>query len=429
MRTIIKNGTLVNPMGESGRLDVAICDGVIEAVAENICPKEGDRVIDAEGKLVFPGFVDMHCHLRDPGLEYKEDLYSGTRSAVMGGFTSVACMPNTDPVLDQPGLIRDLIARNRELGYAKVYPIASVTKGQKGKEITEFGMLKESGAAAFSDDGRPVMSSLVMKNALNYAKNFDALIIAHEEDLELLDDGVMNKGESSMICGLKGIPSSAEEVMIIRDIILARELGAKVHIAHVSTELGVELVRFGKSIGANVTAETCPQYFSLTDKLLMDYDTNAKINPPLRSEKDVAAIIEGLKDGTLDAIVTDHAPHHVDDKAVEFGLAMNGMSGFETALPLIQKNLVEAGHLSWDDVVTAMSVKPAELLKAEAGVVKEGASADVVVYDPAYTWVVTPQRLYTKGKNTPLMGWELQGRVAYAFTDGKLNVEEYEVAR
>ena len=429
MRTIIQNGTIVNPLGKSGRLDLVIRDGKVEAIAPSVQSQAGDELIDAAGKLVFPGFVDMHCHLRDPGFEYKEDLTSGTRSAVMGGFTSVACMPNTDPVLDHPALIRDLIARSRELGYAKVYPIASVTKGQKGKELSEFGLLQEAGAVAFSDDGRPVSSSLTMRNALNYAKNFGALLICHEEDLDLLEEGVMNQGAVSVACGLKGIPASAEEIMLIRDIILARELHTKVHIAHVSTALGVELVRFGKGLGVEVTAETCPQYFSLTDELLMDYDTNAKINPPLRTQADVDAIIEGLRDGTLDAIVTDHAPHHVDDKAVEFNLAANGMSGFETALPLIQKNLVEPGYLCWEDVVRAMSVAPAKLLGIPGGVLQPGVAADVVVYDPKMPWTVTANRLYTKGKNTPLLGRELVGRVACAFTDGRKNVWEYEVAR
>ncbi|MDL2225355.1 dihydroorotase [Eubacteriales bacterium OttesenSCG-928-M02] len=426
MKYLIQNGEVINPIGKEGKLDILLEDGRISAMGEGL-PADGAQVVDAAGKLVFPGLIDMHCHLRDPGQEYKEGLESGTKSAAMGGFTQVACMPNTDPVIDSEAIVKELIDRANDLGYAKVHPIATVTKGMKGKEITEFGFLTEAGAVAFSDDGLPVGDAMVMKNALTYALNFDSLIIGHEEEMRLSAGGVMNEGVVSTMLGLPGITRAAEESMIARDIALAEATGGKVHIAHVSTDLGVALIRFAKERGVRITAETCPHYFCLTEEAILGFDTNAKINPPLRTEKDRQAVIQGLVDGTLDAIVTDHAPHHIDDKDVEFENAANGMSGFETALSLTQMYLVEPGHLGWGDVVRRTSLYPARILKLIGGELAEGLPADVVVYDPTYTWMVTAERLYTKGKNTPLLGKKMQGRVYAGFCNGKPTVEDYEV--
>ena len=424
MRIRITNGKLVNPRGES-QGDISICDGKIEKIGEPF--GEYDRVIDAKGLVVTPGLIDMHVHLREPGYEYKETILSGTRAAVKGGFTAVACMPNTNPVADNETVVTYILSQAQKAGYDKVYPIACITKGQQGEDITEFGRLKEAGAVAFSDDGRPVMDSGIMRLALQYGKGFDALMISHSEDLTLLNGGVMNEGDTATAIGLKGITRAAEEVMQSRDIILARTYDARVHLAHISTKGAVELVRRAKAEGVKVTAETAPHYFTADDTWVIGYDTHTKVNPPLRTKEDVAAIKAGLADGTIDAIATDHAPHHEDEKNVEYDIAANGISGIESSLPL-SLNLVREGVISLEHMVELLSCTPAEILGVEGGVWKEGAAADITIFDPGAKYTYTKESMISKGKNSPYLGMEMQGKAVYTIVDGKILLDGGKVA-
>ncbi len=418
---LIKNGTLVDT--SEVKADVYIEGGRIARVG-NCSDIEADTVIDASGKFVMPGLVDMHCHLREPGFEHKETIDTGARSAVMGGFTSIACMPNTDPVIDNTALVRYVTMRGAESGYARVYPIACITKGMKGEELTEMAALKRAGAVAFSDDGRPVSDSRVMRNALEYAKTFNMLIIDHAEDKAISGDGVVNEGANATIAGLRGINRAAEEIMIARDIILAESLGAKVHIAHVSTAGGVELIREAKERNVKVTCETCPHYFSATDEEILSYNTNAKINPPLREQSDCDAIIDGIRDGTIDVIATDHAPHSADEKNREFDLAPFGTVGFETALSLAYTYLVDSGNIDMSRLVKLMSHNPAKLLGLPVVYMKPGAMADLVIFDPAREWTVKASALSGKGKNCLYDGWMLKGKVTGTIVGGEIKCLE-----
>jgi dihydroorotase len=422
MKLLIKNADVVNPRGKSGKLDILINGDKIEKLAPSITDADA-QIIDACGLCAAPGFVDIHCHLREPGYEYKEDIASGTLAAAHGGFTSVCCMPNTDPVIDTETIIEEIKARAARFGYAKVYPIAAITKDLKGEELTEMGCLKGAGAIAFSDDGRPVSSALMMRRALQYASGFDALIVSHSEELSLVE-GSMNEGYTASLLGLKGIPRAAEEIMIAREIILAEGLNTRVHIAHVSTRGSLELIRQAKARGVKVTCETCPHYFSATDELVGDYDTNAKVNPPLRTADDVAAIIEGLKDGTIDCIATDHAPHHIDEKRCEFQLAANGLIGFETAFSLGVTHLVKPGHITLEKLVELMSARGADIMRLDAGVLKEGGAADVTLFNADLNYTFEAADIYSKSKNTPFIGQKLTGRVIYTLTDGKLIIKD-----
>lgn len=426
MKILIHSGEVVNPGGASGRLDVLLEDGKVIKMAEHIADDTAQQV-DASGKYVFPGLLDMHVHLREPGFEYKETILSGTRAAVAGGFTAVACMPNTAPVIDSEDAVRRIYDRAAQAGYARVYPIAAITKGQKGQELTEMGFLQQAGAVGFSDDGNPVVSDLVMRNAMVYAKNFDALLLSHCENLPLVNGGAMNEGYASTMSGLRGNTRAAEETMIAREIILAQTYAGKVHICHVSTAYGFELVRQAKARGVRVTCETCPHYFTLTDEACMGFDTNTKMNPPLRTEADRQAAIAAIADGTVDAIVTDHAPHHIDDKDVEFDLAANGISGLETSLALGYMYLVQTGAMDVAHWVERMSVLPARILGVDMGVLHEGGRADVTVFDPQKQWTVRAEELQTKGKNTPYLGWELTGKASDVFVDGRHVVRDYKV--
>ena len=351
MKLLIKNGHIIDAKtGIDGVFDLIAEDGKIVEISGDI-DAEGCEIVDAEGKYVLPGLVDAHCHLRDPGFEYKEDIESGTRSAAKGGFTSVACMPNTNPVIDSESVVKYILNKAKQEGYVNVYPIGAITKGLKGEELAEIGELKFAGAVAVSDDGKPVKSSSLMKKAMQYASMFDITVISHCEDTDLVEEGVMNEGCMSTALGLKGIPAAAEEAMVARELLLSEYLDIPIHIAHVSTALSVELIRNAKKRGARVTCETCPHYFSLTEEACMGYDTNAKVNPPLRTARDVQAVIEGIADDTIDIIATDHAPHHIDEKRVEFSLAANGMVGFETALPLAVTKLVRPGIITMRKLV------------------------------------------------------------------------------
>ncbi len=414
---LIKNGYVVLKDGVDN-LDILIDGKKIIRMEPHIEEESGYDVIDASSLAVIPGLVDMHCHLREPGLEYKEDIDSGTRAALQGGFTSVACMPNTKPVIDNASLVKYVTDRGVEVDNAKVYCIGAITKGQEGEELAEMASMKAAGAVAFSDDGRPVSNGNMMRLALEYADSFSALIISHCEDTALAADGVVNEGFNATVSGLKGISRAAEEVMVARDIILAETLGARIHIAHVSTRGSVELVREAKRRGVKVTCETCPHYFSATDDEILSYNTNAKINPPLRTESDVAAIIEGLKDGTIDAIATDHAPHHADEKNQEFYLAPNGTSGFETAFALSYTNLVLPDYMDLPALMRLMSANPARILNVGSGELAVGETADIAIVDLDNQYTVDASKFVSKGKNSLFNGWKLNGIIKHVIVDG-----------
>jgi dihydroorotase len=429
MKLLIKNGHVIDPANGIDKVtDIFIENGVISEVA--VDPDlEGIemQIIDAKGLVVLPGLVDMHVHLREPGQEYKEDIESGSRAAVAGGVTSIACMPNTDPVIDNEALVSYVINRGKEAGYANVYPIGAISKGLKGKELAEIGSMRFAGAVAVSDDGHPVEDSGLMQRALIYADMFDIPVISHCEELNIAGEGTMNDGDVATELGLKGISRAAEEVMAARDIIVAEAEGKRVHIAHISTRGSVELVRQAKKRGVKVTCETCPHYFSLTEEAVRGYNTNAKMNPPLRTADDVAAIKEGLKDGTIDCIVTDHAPHHIDEKNCEFAIAKNGIVGLETSLGLGIKCLVNEGVLTLSELIEKMSVNPSRILGINKGSLGEGKSADITIIDPKKEWTVDVSKLYSKSKNSPYDGWVLYGKPEYVIVGGEILVNQGEL--
>jgi len=414
---LIRGGDVLTVSGLE-RGDVLMRGGAIAALGRDL-EAGSARVVDASGLLVAPGLVDIHCHLREPGYEHKEDIASGTAAAAAGGFTSVCCMANTDPVNDNAAVTEFIKSRAAERGSAHVYPIAAVTKGLKGEELTEMGELAEAGAVALSDDGRSVKSAQRMRLALRYAGRFGLTIISHPEDDELTNGGVMNEGYWSTALGLPGVTRAAEETIIARDCMLAGLENARLHVAHVSTAGGAELVREAKRRGWPVTCETAPHYLYATDEWLQDYDTNARVNPPLRTEADRLALIEALKDGTIDCIATDHAPHHADDKNVEFALASPGISGFETALAVCWTALVVPGHLTPEQVLDKLTRAPARVLGLDAGTLEVGKRADVTLIDPRAEWTVDPGKFRSRGKNTPFAGRTLTGAVRCTFLEGR----------
>jgi len=428
MRILIKGSHLLDPcQGLDVVGDILIEDGKIREISAGGKEQkkkgrddfQADRIIDAHGLIVLPGFIDMHVHLREPGFEYKETIATGTMAAVKGGFTTVCCMPNTYPVNDNASVTEFIKRKASQEGYCTVLPIGAITKGQKGEELAEIGTMRNEGCIAFSDDGQPVMNSMIMRRALEYSKAFNVPVISHSEDATLSEGGVMNEGLMSLTLGLKGIPAEAEQIMIFRDILLAELTGGKLHIAHVSTEGSVELIRNAKKRGVNVTAETCPHYFTLTENAVKDYDTNAKMNPPLRTERDVNAIKEGLKDGTIDVIATDHAPHHRDEKLKEFDLAPFGISGLETALGLSLR-LVEEGTLTMSQLIEKVTCNPAKALNMGKGTFKIGSDADLVILDRNREFKVEPERFISKGKNTPFKDWVLKGMPVVTICKGKV---------
>jgi dihydroorotase len=423
VKTLITNGHLIDPsQGFDGAYDLLIEKGRIVTVAPKgkiKIPEKGIKIIDASNRYVIPGLVDMHVHLREPGFEYKETISTGTHAAVRGGFTSVCCMPNTSPVNDNAGTTEYILKKAQQEGMCAVYPIGAVTKGQMGEELAEFGMMLEEGCVAFSDDGRPVMNSRVMRRALEYSRVFGVCIISHSEDLALVGKGVMNEGRVSQSMGLAGIPKQAEETMVYRDVALAELTGGRVHIAHVSTEGSVRIIREAKSRGINVTAETCPHYFSVTEKACEGFNANAKVSPPLRTDIDIEAIKKGLSDGTLDVIATDHAPHHRNEKQREFDQAPPGISGLETALGL-SLNLVREGIMDMTDLVEKMCLRPSLILGLNCGTLSEGAVADVTIVDTEAQYTVDIDKFLSKGKNTPFAGWTLKGRAVATIVKGKV---------
>ncbi len=402
------------------KLDLRVEDGKIAELAEHL---EGEGV-DCTGLTIFPGLIDMHVHLREPGFEKKENIESGSRAAVKGGFTQVCCMPNTKPVTDNKVVVSYIKNRAREVGLCKVNPIGAITEGQEGKNLAAIGAMKAAGAVAISEDGKSVVATNLMANAMLYAADFGLKCLCHCEDASLVDGGVVNEGYYSTLTGLKGSIRAAEDIIIAREICLAESLSLPVHICHVSTYSGVQLIREAKARGVQVTAETCPHYFTLTDEVIASFDTNTKVNPPIRAERDRLAIIEGLKDGTLDCIVTDHAPHHEDDKNVEYALAAFGISGLETSFALSYTQLVKGGVLTLSELADKMSANPAAILNLQGGTLEVGAPADLTIVDLNKAWTIDPKDFVSKGKNTPFAGREVYGRVKYTVVDGDIKYRE-----
>ncbi|MDR1019404.1 MAG: dihydroorotase [Synergistaceae bacterium] len=418
---LIEGGKILTPNGTAPG-SLLVSGGKVAAISGPDGARETiDALrIDASGLWVVPGLVDIHCHLREPGYEHKEDISSGTAAAAKGGFTSVCCMANTDPVNDNAVVTAFIKKRARESGPVRVFPIAAATKGLRGEELTEMGELREAGAIAVSDDGKSIRNARRMRLVLSYAKRFGLVVVSHPEDEDLVDGGVMNEGYWSTMLGLPGATRAAEETVIARDCMLAALENSRLHIAHVSTAGGAEIVRQAKRMGAPVTCETAPHYLFATDEWVRDYDTNTRVNPPLRTETDREALIEALLDGTIDAIATDHAPHHIDDKKIEYALASSGISGFETALAVCWTALVKPGRLTPEQLFDKLSRSPARVLGIDAGVIEEGARADITIIDPTAEWTVDPDKFASKGKNTPFTGRTLTGLVKYTIAGGEI---------
>ncbi len=417
MKLLLKNGNLVLKDCVK-KADLLIENGIITKIAESI--EENCKTLDLNGMHIFPGITDMHVHLREPGYEGKEDIESGCRAAVAGGVTRLCCMPNTDPVCDNAVVVSYVKRRAEEVNLCKVLPIGAITKGENGESLSDIGKMKSAGAVALSDDGKSVMNSQIMRLAMEYANDFGLKCLCHCEDKNLVDGGVVNEGYNSTLTGLKGSLRAAEDIMIARDIALSESLNVPVHICHVSTYSGIKIIRSAKARGVKVTAETCPHYFILTDDIITTYDTNTKVNPPVREEIDRKAVAQALKDGTLDCIVTDHAPHSLKDKQVEFNSAAFGISGIETSFALSYTYLVRTGILTLSRLAERMCAAPARILGLEGGELKEGAPADISVFDLSEKFVIDSNKFLSKGKNTPFNGFEVYGKTVYTIVDGKL---------
>ncbi len=444
---ILRGGRVIDPSQNLDEVtDVAIVDGKIDALgrglkepptsnlehrASNAVKEQRSKsdaggskseveILDCTGLVVSPGFIDVHCHLREPGREDVETIATGAAAAAAGGFTAVCAMPNTDPVTDNQAAVGFVVRQSQRAGMARVYPIGAISVGQRGESLAEFGEMIAAGAVAVSDDGKPVASAHLMRTALEYARTFGIPVADHCEEPTLAKGGAMNEGAKSMRLGLKGIPSEAEEIMAIRDILLARRTGGHVHLCHMSTRGSVELIEWGKERGIRVTAEVCPHHLSLTEEAIGEYDTNAKMNPPLRTADDVAALQQAVKDGIIDVIATDHAPHHYDEKEREFADAPNGIIGLETALAVNVTWLVKPGIVGLPLLIERMSCAPAKIFKLPGGSLRMGTPADVTVFDPSAEWEVNASRFRTKGRNTPYQGMTLTGRVHYTVVHGKV---------
>ncbi len=419
----IQGGKVIDPGHVNGRADVLIQDGKIVEVGyplkNAVAQDDSTTVIDVSGWIVAPGLVDLHCHLREPGFEYKETIETGSASAVAGGFTSICAMPNTQPVNDNAAITQFMLTKGKEAAKARIFPIGAITKNSDGEELANIGELVAAGCVAISDDGRPVMNSLVMRRALEYAKAFGVPVVDHCEDLHLTDGGCMNEGAVSTELGMPGIPDASEEVMVARNLALADLTGVCVHLAHLSTARSVELVRHAKAQGLPVSAEVCPHHFSITEEAVRGYQANAKMNPPLRTDDDMQALREGLVDGTIDVIATDHAPHALQEKQLEFDTAPFGIVGFETALPLTLK-LVHDGILSLEQALDKLTRAPAQLFHLPVGSLTPGSLADVVIFDAQEEWVVDPEQFESKSRNTPFGGLTVKGKVKMTLVEGRL---------
>ncbi len=431
MITWIKGGRVVDPRGGREKpLDIVIGKGKIERLLPpgefNPSRDSEIRQLDASGMVVTPGLIDMHVHFREPGEEYKETIATGSKAAAAGGFTAVACMPNTKPINDSRSVTEFILERARRANLIRVYPVAAISKGMRSESLTEFGDLKQAGAVAVSDDGRPVTNSELMRRAIEYAHFFSLPVISHCQDLDLSNRGVMHEGTISTKLGLRGIPAASEEVMVVREILLAKLTGCPVHIAHVSTEGSVAFIRQAKEQGIPVTAETAPHYFSLDHSVLMDFDTNAKMYPPLREPKDVEAIKRGLSEGIIDVIATDHAPHSPLEKDVEFDQAAFGIIGLETALPLTLK-LVRDGMMDLPSAIAKLSYNPATILSLKGGTIEEGKEADLTVIDLNKEYVVAKDDFKSKSHNSPFIGWNMKGKAMVTMVGGRIVWESHEL--
>ena len=423
MKLLLRGGRVVDPAsGTDGELDLLVQDGRIARIGRDL-PADGAETIElAKGWIVAPGLIDVHVHLREPGQEHKETIATGVAAAVAGGFTAVACMPNTDPVNDHAGITQFILKRAADANLARVYPIGAVSIGSKGEQLAELGEQKAAGCIGFSDDGRPVATALLMRRALEYAGMLGVPIVDHCEDPSLKGDGVAHEGYYASALGLRGIPGVAESLMVERDVSLAELTGSHVHICHTSARQSLRAVRAGKDRGVRVTCEVAPHHFTLTDALLdgpVKYDTNLKMNPPLRDEADRDAMLEGIADGTVDVIATDHAPHHADEKMAEFDRAPFGITGLETAVPLVLDRLVHAGRISVRRAIELLSTNPARVFNLPGGTLAEGSPADLVVLDPDRRTTVDAASQKTKSRNTPFQGWELRGAVALTVVGGR----------
>jgi len=429
LKLVIRNGRVVDPKNRTDKkADVLIENGKIVKIGESSEFRPGDVTrstvtIDATGKIVVPGLIDMHTHLREPGREDEETIASGTRAAAQGGFTSVCCMPNTNPVIDSVSGVKFILTTAAQEGVVNVYPIGSITKGQKGEELAEIGKMKIAGIVGISDDGKPVMNAQIMRRALEYAKMFNLPVISHCEDLNLSMGGVMNEGFTSTILGLKGIPRQAEEIMVARDIALAELTGGKLHLAHITTSRSVELIRQAKRKKIRVTSETAPHYFSLSEEDVRGYNTNTKTNPPLRTKDDIKALCEGLADGTIDCIASDHAPHLDVEKDLEYDVAPFGIVGLETILPLVITKLVREKVLTINQVIAQLTVNPANILGLERGSLSIGSDADLTIIDLNLKRKIGKE-FTSQSKNSPFVGWELQGFPVVTIVGGKVVMED-----
>lgn len=429
MKILIKHGRVINPSANLDEItDVLIQDGKIEKIEREI-KETVDKEIDAEGCWVTPGFIDVHVHLRDPGYEYKETIATGTRSAAMGGFTTICCMPNTDPVIDSEILVEYIKMKAKRDGVVHVLPIGAITKGQKGEELANIGQMANAGACAISEDGKSVLSSGLLKTAMNYANMFQIPVLSHCEDKSLAGSGVMNAGVNAQLLGLKGISNDSEAVIVARDILLAASTKSKLHICHVSTKESIQLIREAHARGEKVTAEITPHHFTLSDDAVVNYDGNTKMNPPLRSNEDVAALKEALKDGTVGIIATDHAPHSADEKNCEYDRVAFGIVGLETALPLGITELVEKGWLTPMQLIEKMTINPAKMLGIEKGTLEPGKMADITIVDPEERYQIDVTQFASKSKNSPFHGYEVKGRVKTTIVDGEIVMENGKILK
>ena len=427
MKVLLKGGRVMNPAVDFDETaDVLIENGKVAKIAKDI-PTDDADVYDVTGKLVTPGLIDLHVHFREPGQEAKEDFESGSKAAVAGGFTTVATMPNTNPVVDSAALIRSLKKRAEDVARCHVEIIGAVTKGQQGKELAELGDMVQAGAVAFSDDGHFDPTAKVLLNAYDYLHAFDKVIINHEEETSLVEDGVMNEGHRSAMLGMKGRPTVAEDIAVARDVMLAEYAGARVHVAHMSSARAVDIVRQAKKRGVRVTAEVTPQHLTMTDDCVNLYDSSTKINPPLRTQADCVALLAGLKDGTIDAIVTDHSPHAQEEKDREYMFAPSGFPGLETSLGVMMTNLYHAGKLDLKTIISKMTWEPAKVFKLDAGTLNVGSAADITVIDPDKEWVVDAKNFYTKGSHSPFIGRKFKGKAVMTFVDGKMMMRDGKV--
>lgn len=424
MKLLLRGGRVLDPAnGMDEQADVLVEDGRIAAIGQNL-PADGAEIYDASGKVVTPGLIDLHVHFREPGQEAKEDFESGSKAAVAGGFTTVCTMPNTKPVVDTAALVRSMKKRAENVGRCHIEIVGAVTKGQKGQELAELGDMIEAGAVAFSDDGHFDPVAKVLLNAYDYLHTFDKVIINHEEEPSLVEDGVMNESHQSALLGMKGRPTVAEDIAVARDILLAEYAGARCHVAHISSARSVELVREAKQHGVRVTAEVTPQHLTMTDDMVNLYDSSTKINPPLRTQKDCEALLEGLKDGTIDAIVTDHSPHAQEEKDREYMYAPSGFPGLETSLGVMLTDLYHAGKLDLTTIIEKMTIGPARVLKLDAGTLSIGARADITVIDPDQEWVVEEKKFYTKGSHSPFIGRRFVGKAVLTLVDGRIAMKD-----